>query len=120
MVQCDNKNNKMTPRQKLMLFLISSDPGIRGDYKMQMFYDRTDFPAKVTENLKPMLAEGLIKPSKYYDNKTVSEYEITEKGKLYLDKHFDEIEIFNYIKTVHNPDFLMEITKKNIDKKKTI
>lgn len=110
----------MTPRQKLMLFLISSDPGIRGDYKMQMFYDKVDFPAKVTENLKPMLDEGLIKPSKYYDNKTVSEYEITEKGQLYLDNNFDENEIFNYIKTVHNPDFLMDITKSYIDKKNSV
>ena len=85
-----------------------------------MLYDRTDFHAKVNENIEPMLEEGLIKPCGYYFNKTISEYEITEKGQLYLDKNFDENEIFNYIKTVYNPDPLLEITKAYILKKKSI
>ena len=103
-----------------MLFLISCDPGIRDDYNMIRLYDRSDFPANLKENLKPMLADGLIRPSKYYDNKQIKEYEITEKGELYLDKNFDETEIFNYIKTVHSPDHLMEITKIYINKKKSV
>ncbi len=107
----------MTPRQKLMLFLISSDPGIRGTYKMLKFYDRTDFPANLKENLKPLIDDELIKVSAYYDNKQPSEYAITDKGKLYLEENFDEKEIFEFIKTVHNPDFLYQITKAYIDKK---
>jgi DNA-binding PadR family transcriptional regulator len=103
-----------------MLFLISENPGIRSDYDMIRLYDRTIFPSNLTENLDPMLDEGLIKPSKYDKNEHVSEYEITEKGLLYLKENFDETEVFEFIKTGHNPNLLMDVTKAYIDRKKGI
>lgn len=107
----------MTIRQKLMLYLISCEPGIRTEYDLVSFWDRVDFPSKLTENLKPMLEQELIKPCKFYGNNHVGEYEITEKGEEYLDENFNENETFDYINTVHNSEFLMDITKAYINKK---
>jgi hypothetical protein len=60
----------MTVKQKLILFLISCDPGIRGIYKMVQIYDRADFPSKMTENLEPLLNDNLIFVSENFDNGT--------------------------------------------------
>ena len=78
----------MTNKQKLILFLISCDPGIRDIYKMVKIYDRADFPFKMTENLKPLLDNNLIYITKNFDNGTPSTYEITDNGMEYLEKKF--------------------------------
>ena len=54
----------ITIRQKLILFLIDCEPGIRDIYRMVKIYDQADFPSNMTKNLKPLLEEGFIYISK--------------------------------------------------------
>jgi hypothetical protein len=107
----------MTTKQKLILFLISCDPGIRDIYTMIKIYDRADFPSKMTENLKPLLDDNLIYVTQNFDNGTANKYAITDNGKSYLDINFNDTEIIEYIKTLDNPDFLLRLTQSYIDKK---
>lgn|SRR4030095_7490442 len=107
----------MTSKQKLILFLISCDPGIRDIYSMVKIYDRADFPSKMGENLKPLLDNNLIYISQNFDNGTPNKYAITDNGKEYLDSNFNDTEIIEYIKTLDNPDFLLRLTQTYIDKK---
>lgn len=107
----------MTTKQKLILFLISCDPGIRDIYTMVKIYDRADFPAKMTENLKPLLDNNLIYVTQNFDNGTAGKYAITEKGQAYLDNNFEGAQIIEYIKTMDNPDFLLKLTQTYIDTK---
>lgn len=108
----------MTSKQKLILFLISADPGIRDIYSLVKHFDRVDFPADMTANLKVLLDEKLIQPSKWFDSKIEpSEYSITADGKTYLDKYFDDNEIINYLNNLPTQGILLEITKVYIDKK---
>jgi len=108
----------MTSKQKLILFLISADPGIRDIYSLVKHIDRVDFPADMTANIKVLLDEKLIQPSKWFDSKIEpSEYSITADGKTYLDKYFDDNEILNYLNNLPTKDVLLEITKVYIDKK---
>ncbi len=107
----------MTTRQKLILFLISCEPGIRDIYKMIRIYDRADFPAKIGETLKPLLDNDFIFVSQHLDNGTPSHYQITEEGKKYINLTFNETEIISYINTMHKPDHLLEITQMYINKR---
>jgi DNA-binding MarR family transcriptional regulator len=107
----------MTTRQKLILFLIYCNPGIRDIYQMVKVYDRADFPSSMEENLKPLLEEGLIYVSKNLDNGTPFIYEITEEGIIYLEQNFDDIEIIEYVKNMQNPYLLLQITQSYIDRK---
>lgn len=107
----------MTIEQKLMLFLISCDPGIRDIYTMVKLYDNADFPSNTHENLKHLLNNELIFVVQNFDNGTASRYEITKKGELYLERDFDADKIICYIKTMENYQQLLFITKTYIDKK---
>lgn len=107
----------MTIKQKLILFLISCDPGIRSIYKMVYIYDRADFPSKMTENIEPLLKDNLIFVSENFDNGTPSIYSITEKGKEFLNNNFVDTEVIEYIKTMQNPELLLKITQAYIDRK---
>ena len=107
----------MTSKQKLILFLISCDPGIRDIYNMVKIYDRADFPAKMGENLKPLLDNKLIYVTDNFDNGTPNKYGITDNGKAYLNNYFNDIEIIEYIKTLDNPDFLLRLTQLTLTKK---
>lgn len=114
----------MTKKTKLILFLISCDPGVRDIYRLVKFFDRADFtngPSNMTENLKVLLNDNLIIASKWFDSKIEpSEYSITEKGKTYLDENFDDKEIIDYINNMAEPGILLEVTKAYIDKKNKI
>jgi DNA-binding MarR family transcriptional regulator len=110
-------NAEINIRQKLILFLISCNPGIRDIYNMVKIYDRADFPSEVDKNLKPLLDNGLIFVSKNFDNGTPSIYEITEKGKIYLDQNINEKEIINYVTNMQSPALLLQITQKYFDRK---
>ena len=79
----------MTIKQKLIMFLISCDPGIRDIYTMTNVYDRAYFPSKVTENLDILLDNNLINVAQNFDNGTANKYGITENGRKYLDENFD-------------------------------
>ena len=107
----------MTSKQKLILFLISCEPGIRDIYSMVKINDRADFPSKMSEDLKPLLDNNLIFVSQNFDNGTPNKYTITDNGKEYLDSNFNDTEIIEYIKTLDNPDFLLRLTQTYIDKK---
>jgi len=106
----------MTIKQKLIMFLISCEPGIKDIYTMVKVYDRADFPSNMTESLKPLLDNNLIFVSQNFDNGTANKYEITEHGKKYLDQNFVPDEIINYIKTMDNPEQLLFITQNYIDR----
>lgn len=106
----------MTIKQKLILFLISCDPGIRDIYKMLKVFDRADFPANMTENLKPLLENNMIFVAQNFNNGTANKYEITETGKKYLEQNFVADEVINYIKTMDNPEQLLFITQAYIDR----
>ena len=106
----------MTTKQKLMLFLISCEPGFRDIYTMVKLYDRADFPSNVSENLQVLLDNGYIVVTENFDNGTPNKYGITEKGQEYLDRNFDAAEIVYYIKTMDNPRQLLFITQAYIDK----
>jgi DNA-binding MarR family transcriptional regulator len=107
----------MTAKQKLILFLISCDPGIRSIYKMVQIYDRADFPSKMTENLDPLLNDNLIFVSENFNNGTPSTYSITEKGKEFLKNNFVDTEVIEFIKTMQNPELLLQITEACIARK---
>jgi predicted transcriptional regulator len=107
----------MTEKQKLLLFLISCDPGIRAIYKMVKVYHRASLNFEITENLQPLLDQDLIIVSGYFDNGTANEYEITEKGNQFLTDNFNEDEAFHFIKTMDDPDLLLMITQAYIDRK---
>ena len=106
----------ITTNQKLILFLIYCDPGIRDIYTMVKVYDRANFPSNISANLKPLLDNKLIFVSETFDNGTASKYGITESGKKYLDQTFDTEEVINYVKTMENPDQLLRITRSYITK----
>jgi DNA-binding PadR family transcriptional regulator len=104
----------MTSKQKLILFLISRDPGIRDIYTMVKIFDRADFPSQIDENLQPLLDNDLIYVSENFDNGTPNKYAITERGEAYLNENFNDTEIIDYINTMDNPDFLLRLTQKYI------
>jgi hypothetical protein len=107
----------MTTKQKLILFLISCEPGIRDIYTMVKLYDRADFPSNMTENLQPLLEGNLICVTENFENGTPNKYGVTEKGISYLSQNATDNEIIEYIKTLNNPDFLLQLTQLNINNK---
>jgi predicted transcriptional regulator len=107
----------MTNKQKILLFLISCDPGIRDIYKMVKVYHRASLTFEITENLQLLLDNNLIIVSKYFDNNTSNEYQITEKGNEFLVHNFNDDEAIQFIKTLDDPDLLLMITQAYIDKK---
>ena len=107
----------MTIKQKIILFLISCDPGVRDIYKMVKVYHRACLTFEITENLQPLLDNNLIIVSKYFDNKTANEYEITENGKEFLSNNFNDNEAIHFIKKLDDPDQLLMIIQAYIDRK---
>ncbi len=110
MLKEDVRKTAMTTKQKLVLFFVYMDFAKSG-YDLIKHFDKADFPAKLDENLKPLLDNDFIVVSKLLYNGTPSEYSITEKGRNYFANNFDEQEILNYIWTLDNPEHIIEITK---------
>lgn len=107
----------MTDKQKILLFLISCEPGVRDIYKMVRVYHRASLTFEITENLQPLLDNNLIIVSKYFDNNTANEYQVTEKGNEFLKHNFKDDEAIQFIKTLENPDLLLIIMQTYIDTK---
>lgn len=101
----------MTTKQKLVLLLIYSKPGINGIYSLVKIFERHDFPAEMEANLKPMLEKGLIHVSQNFDNGTPSHYAITNEGEAYLLSEDIEPEILDYVRKFEQPNVLTEITE---------
>ncbi|WP_136669323.1 hypothetical protein [Flavobacterium sp. H122] len=108
----------LTEKQILILYLIASEPGIKGIYTLVKIFDRADFPANMTENLNPLLKENLISISEKFDNGTAKEYKITQEGENFLKLNFDALKTINYIKTMDEPKLILEITQAYINKQK--
>lgn len=109
----------LTTKQKLILFLISCEPGIKDIYTLVKIFDRADFPAAMTENIQPLLDNNLVAVSEHFANGTPNKYEITESGKAYLADGFNDNGIINCIKSMDNPGLLLEITQAYIAKRNT-
>jgi len=86
----------MTDKQKLLLLLIKSDHNLWSVYNLIKAFDRMNFPAKISENLEPLIENGFIRIHTLFDNGTVSGYIATEKGKEYVFNHVnvDAIKIY--------------------------
>jgi hypothetical protein len=108
----------MTTKQKLILFLISCETGIKDTYTFVKLFDRVAFPAKIEDNLKPLLDDQLIVATKWYDGNHTQPlaYSITPKGKTFIDENFNDKEILDYLNELSLPNRLLEITKICIDK----
>ena len=107
----------ITKKQLLLLFLISSEPGIRGIYSLTKLFNRVDFPAKIEENLNHLIENNLIIVSENFENGTAKEYQITEKGRMILINEFIDTEIIDYVKELDEPKLILEITEICIKKK---
>jgi DNA-binding PadR family transcriptional regulator len=71
----------------------------------------------MTENLDPLLNDNLIFVSENFSNGTPSTYWITEKGKEFLKNNFVDTEVIEFIKTMQNPELLLQITEACIARK---
>ena len=76
----------LTKKQKLILFLISCEPGIRDIYTMVKTYDRPDFPFKITENLEPLLDNDLIIVTENFLTEQQINMRLLKKGENILKK----------------------------------
>jgi len=105
----------LTLRQKLILFLISYD-GFNDQYRLDKLLDRADFPSELGKNLPPLLMEELICVIGFANNGAPFKYELTEKGKKVLAENAFRTEVLNYIKTMQEPTFLLQVTAKLMDR----
>ena len=107
----------VTKKQLLILFLISSKPGVKDVYSLVKLFDKADFPASISENINELLQNNLIITFEIFENGTSKNYRITEKGILLLEKRFKDSEIIQYIKQMDEPKLILEITKTYIERK---
>jgi len=107
----------LTKKQILILFFISSDPGIRGISSLMKLFDRADFPANISLNLEVLLQNNLITVFESFGNGTAKKYKISENGKNFLIDNFNDSEIIRFVKSMDEPKLILEITKSYINKK---
>ena len=105
----------MTPKQKLMLFFIHTGFADT-QYALIKHFDRWNFPAELGFNLQPLLNENIIIVSKLDSYGNAFGYSVTEKGKMILFENDFYDDILNYITTLPNARFLLEITEALIKK----
>lgn len=110
----------MTVKEKLILFLVSCDPGIRDIYKMTSVFERADFPSELGPSLNSLLKADLIYVTKYFDDGAPFVYGVTEKGRDYLIKNFNNLEIINFVKSLQNPQLLLQIVQVYVDKRNNL
>ena len=107
----------LTKKQKLILFLISSEPGIKSIYSLNKLFDKVNFPAKISENLYDLIQDNLIIATENFENGTAKEYQITEKGRMILINESIDSEIIDYVKEMDEPKLILEIIDIYINKK---
>jgi hypothetical protein len=107
----------LTKKQILILFLISSEPGIRGISSLMKLFDRADFPSNISSNLNELLKNNLITVFENFDNGTAKNYKISESGKNFLIANFNDSEIIEFVENMDEPKLILEITKAYINKK---
>jgi hypothetical protein len=106
----------ISDKQKLILFLLYCDPGIKDIYSMVNVYERADYPFHLGEHLKVLFDSQLVWVSQYMDNGTPALFELTEAGRSYVKEHIDKEGLMDFIKTLQAPDFILEVTQSCFDK----
>lgn len=106
----------ITDKQKLILFLLFCDPGIKDIYSMVNVYERADYPFQLGENLKVLIDLQWVWVTQYMDNGTPVLFELTEAGRSYVKEHIDKNALIGFIKTLQAPDFILEVTQSCFDK----
>jgi len=107
----------LTTKQKLILLLISGEPGFKGIRKLVAIFERFDFPPEMMLNLKPLLDNNLIYVSHNFDNGTPARYQTSKEGEKYLLQNFNDQEILDYLKGPDDHNILYEVTRHYIEKK---
>lgn len=107
----------LTEKQILVLFLIATNPKCREIYTLVKIFDRVDFPSEMTEIIEPLLQKNLIFVAENFDNGTAKSYQITEEGQKFINQNFDTEKTLDYIKTMNEPKFLLEIMEPHVDNK---
>ena len=110
----------LTKKELLILFFISSEPGIRDIYTLFKIFDKADFPANISKNIVELLKSNLIIVFENFENGTAKNYEITEKGKVVLKNYFIDSEIIEFVKEMPEPNFITELTENYIIKKNNL
>lgn len=103
----------MGPKEKLILFLINGDPGIRSIYGLVRHFDRANFPSEMGKSIDILLGNNFITVTNNFDNGTASEYGITDEGKKYLKSEFNKEEILKYIGTFDHPELTTLYVERN-------
>jgi hypothetical protein len=88
-----------------------------GIYSLVKIFDRTQFPSNLTDDLNSLLKDKLIRIEKNFDNGTPSEYGITKDGVQYLDSNLKINVIIEYIKTMDDPELILNIVQNNNKRK---
>ena len=111
---------KIRDKDILVLLLIAVEPGVRGIHRLNLILDRASFPFEVGLSLKKLLDLEYISVEKHYDdtNRSPVKYVPTEKGAKYLDAQLNEEKMIQYVKSMDNPDFLLELTTAILKKKR--
>jgi DNA-binding MarR family transcriptional regulator len=106
----------LSQKQIILLFLISSEPGIKDIYTLVKIFDKVDFPSNMTENLTELIQKNFVSVSENFENGTAQKYQTTENGKNFLKHNFDSEKIIEYVKTMCDPKLLLEIMQTYIAK----
>ncbi|ANE50079.1 hypothetical protein [Flavisolibacter tropicus] len=106
----------ISDKQKLILFLLYCDPGIKDIKSMVNVYERADYPFLLGENLKVLFDLQLVWVTQYMDNDTPVLFELTDAGRAYVNEHIEKNALFEFIKTLQAPDFILEVTQSCFDK----
>jgi len=101
----------MTEKQQLLLYLIAKHPFLREIYQLVKVFDRASFPAKVSEDLRPLIGEELIEVAELFDNNTPKNYRVTNKGLDYLNETIKVDNLIQYVKTLDDPSQLLMALK---------
>jgi len=105
----------MTEKELLVLFFIDKHPSLNSVYSLTQIFDRADFPANITQVLTILKKSELIEFAEVRPLNKMPIYKSSSKGKKLLELNLKKTAIFEYIKTLENPDFLYEITQKLIN-----
>jgi DNA-binding PadR family transcriptional regulator len=114
-----NHLSTISDKQKLILYFLSLEPGIKDIYAMVNVYERADYPFQLGENLRALLELQYIQVAKFLDNGTPAIFELTEEGRAYLQEQVDTITLIDYIKTLQAPDFILGLAQSSLDRPHT-
>lgn len=106
----------ISDKQKLILFLLFCDPGIKDLKSMVNVYERADYPFQLGENLKVLFDLQMVWVTQYMDNGTPVLFELTDAGRTYVKEHIEKRALIEFIQTLQAPDFILEVAQSCFDK----